>query len=274
MVGHTIDFRYIFSTLFFIPHYPTSCLHIVANYAIIGLSHNKITGSIPESFKYFKNLKLDLVDNKISGIPEILCDADIYGQWMGGEMANLKSCDAILCPAGTYNAFGFASSKLSLSSCKACPSNKFMGASFCGDNFLDDRAIFETMFISTGGKYWKTSTNWDNDSASICMFHGVRCEDGDGKVTHLKLVNNGLSGSISSYIWQLQSLRELDLSDNAVDIDFAGIDSAINLKLLKLSNTNIVDINGIDKATANLNELHLSNNDLSGTYHRFLNASI
>ena len=47
-----------------------------------------------------------LAGNRISGVPDVLCDDD--DEFMGGLVGNLteNKCNAILCPPGTFSAIG------------------------------------------------------------------------------------------------------------------------------------------------------------------------
>jgi len=66
------------------------------------LKNNLLSGRIPDALASFTELNLDVTSNLISGVPDTLCS---QGLWMNGNVDSY-GCDAILCPPGTYNAFG------------------------------------------------------------------------------------------------------------------------------------------------------------------------
>ena len=69
----------------------------------IDLSNNELVGIVPSNLEDFNNLTLRLEGNMISGIaPELYAK----GEWMNGDVGKVGSCDAILCPNGTWNAYG------------------------------------------------------------------------------------------------------------------------------------------------------------------------
>ncbi len=65
---------------------------------------------------------------------------------------------------------------------------------------------------------WTDSTNWQDEYASHCDWHGVTCDDDTKQVTKLDLSNNGLSGRLSESIGDLTSIEVLDLSDNDIQV--------------------------------------------------------
>ena len=207
-------------------------------------------------------MKIDLVNNKIEDIPSVLCD-EVHGEWMSGEVGLLKECDAILCPKGTYNEFGLASSTLN-APCIECPTNLYWGTSYCQEPLQSDQSILQDIFISTNGKSWTSYSNWDVPGSSICDYEGVSCDN--GKITAIELPKNGLSGTISSEIWKIETLSKLALNDNAVSLNFTGINEAQNLEELKISNTKIKNFEGLEQAGSSLKKLYLSRNDFTGEF--------
>lgn len=112
-----------------------------------------------------------------------------------------------------------------------------------GFTLADDSADRETLiafYKATGGDNWTNHTNWDSDK-SVNLWYGVTC-DGNGKVTKLELINNGLSGEIPAVIGSLSNLTHLLISDN------------------KLSGTLPVELFQLKK----LWQLSLSSNNLAG----------
>ena len=103
----------------------------------------------------------------------------------------------------------------------------------------------------------------------ICFREGVSCDtvsnDANSGVTEIRLPNNGMFGRIPSSIYNLPSIRVLDFSENEVDLGFAHISRAKQLEELRMSNTELRSLGGISKASPSLEQLHFSNNKLSGT---------
>ena len=58
-----------------------------------------------------------------------------------------------------------------------------------------DRAVLEALYHATGGPNWTNDTNWLNN-APLSTWHGVAIDSTTGRVTHLRLQNNGLTGRI------------------------------------------------------------------------------
>ena len=75
-----------------------------------------------------------------------------------------------------------------------------------------DRAALVVLYNATGGANWKNNTNWLSDKP-IGQWYGV-FTNGEGRVTHLVLDLNGLTGSIPSEIANLSALEVLTLGHN------------------------------------------------------------
>ena len=231
----------------------------------IGLSHNAIEGTVPSELQDFSNLTIRLEGNKISDIAPELCSKS---DWMNGDVGKVGSCDAILCPKGTWNAYGRAGDRLS-TLCQSCTSNNYLGSTFCGDNKnpFPEKTILDQLFKVTGGNHWKSQANWTDSTFGICFREGVKCgnssNDNSG-VIEIRLRGNDVGGRIPSSIYDLPSIRLLDFSENQVDIDFAHIAKATKLEVLQLDNTELTHVAGIDNAPSSLRELHLSDNRISG----------
>ena len=74
------------------------------------------------------------------------------------------------------------------------------------------RSVLMEIYHVTGGATWKTRTNWLSDQP-IETWHGVRT-DAAGRVTHLQLYNNGLTGPIPEALRRLPHLEHLELHFN------------------------------------------------------------
>ena len=75
-----------------------------------------------------------------------------------------------------------------------------------------DRAILVALYEATDGGNWNNSTNWLSDEP-LGEWFGVTTDD-NGRVTHLELGENGLSGSLPSSLGGLAYLEVLTLFRN------------------------------------------------------------
>ncbi len=77
-----------------------------------------------------------------------------------------------------------------------------------------DKRVLTALFDATSGPDWPRSNNWLTD-APADDWYGVGVDD-NGRVAHLILHQNGLSGRIPPQLGDLRSLRSLNLSRNAL----------------------------------------------------------
>ncbi|KAM3381746.1 hypothetical protein P3S68_007319 [Capsicum galapagoense] len=102
---------------------------------------------------------------------------------------------------------------------------------------------FKHMFTinpnASGYCYEDTSFSW-NKSTDCCSWNGVRCDETIGQLIELDLYCSGLQGTFhsNSRLFQLSSLKRLDLSDN----NFYG--SLISPKFGELSSLTHLDLSG------------------------------
>ena len=123
------------------------------------LSNNKFTGLVPSSWSRFSRLVVDLSGNQITGIGDGLC---ALTGWMDGTVLSF-TCDAILCPAGSYNDFGRQTS--SAASCQPCSTAQFFGTKDCdGDGKVDDAVvgILKDFYAATQGSSWINNAGWSS----------------------------------------------------------------------------------------------------------------
>jgi Leucine-rich repeat (LRR) protein len=242
------------------PNLLVNSRHLASSIAV-GLRANKLSGPIPEAWSRFDQLNVDLTGNTISQIPSSLCSKS---DWMNGAVGQFQ-CDAILCPAGTYNNIGRQTD--AATTCLSCPSSGSMGATFCGQEGTTDTAseinILLSFFSATGGSGWTNNDGWYGSTDYCNAFYGVQC-DAAGRVTALNLANNNMRGTVPSSIFKLGYLRELVLSGNPVDISFEGIAEAEKLINLFLDETNLSSLNGVGDAKG-LQILNVAGNNLEGT---------
>jgi len=221
----------------------------------VNLSNNQITGAMPAAWDRLDNLRVDLTSNGIDSISSGLCSK---GNWQSGNVEDFH-CDAILCKKGFFNALGMQTG--SDTPCERCVSAQHMGATQCDDDDLNDAIpLLKTLYTSTSGSDWKNEESWMTDP-DVCNWYGVTCEGQD--VVKIDMKDNGLSGTPSPELYKLSKLRELDLEKNDIDFNFQGIENAINLETLYLSQTQVTSLDGIGSAQK-LKTLHLTNNYLAG----------
>ena len=226
----------------------------------IHLGDNLFTGMVPAAWaSRFDELDLDLTGNRITSIAPEVCDSE---DWMN-EAVGRFHCDAILCPAGTFNEFGRKTDNSS--PCRQCPDGgTYLGVKACSqeeDN--SDLAILKELYFASNGAAWQDSTGWIQSNDYCNDWVGVSCND-DREVIKIDLSNNLLAGSIPTSLFRLRSLQELDLQGNRIRISFEGFEKATSLEILFLSDTDLDSISGIGAGTA-LTALHLTDNDLTGT---------
>lgn len=235
---------------------------------LIDLSFNELVGSIPIELNAFSNLTINLEGNKINSIPLELCSNDA---WMNGEVGKVGSCDAILCPTGTWNLYGKASFS-EVASCLPCANSTVYGSTICGtdEDPFPEKTILDELFKLTGGeRYWNSSANWTDSAVGICYREGITCMSSstnpNAGVTEIRLPMNGLGGIIPPSIFDIPNLRVLDFSENEVDMVFSDIAKATNLEVLKMTNTKLESLAGIDKAPSSLYEMDFAQNQMAGS---------
>ena len=109
-----------------------------------------------------------------------------------------------------------------------------------GGESAEDRAALVALYNATDGPNWSNNRNWNTD-APLGDWHGV--STAGGRVTHLRLHENELTGSIPSSLGNLDNLEVLYLSHN------------------ELTGSIPDSLGGLE----NLNELYLQDNRLTGS---------
>ncbi|KAL3925499.1 MAG: hypothetical protein SGILL_000366 [Bacillariaceae sp.] len=235
---------------------------------VISLSSNQLTGSIPPSLVKFDNLILDLENNGITELDSTIC---VHDQWMRGELGNLPQasrCNGILCPPGTWNAFGKETAEEKCRECSEGSEN--FGQTRCGDEQekSHEKEILDRLFAMTGGRYWtKPHENWLKPGASVCEREGIVCSgSGDEEHVHEIALNDfGLRGTIPTSIWELSHANRLKFSFNAVSVSFEGIAKASRLRILDMSYCHLRSLEGIEDAPSELVEIHFTANQFQGS---------
>ena len=129
---------------------------------------------------------------------------------------------------------------------------------------LTDRDVLEALYYFAGGPNWHVKENWLTESP-LGDWHGVSTDD-EGRVMHLSLYSNGLTGGIPAELGNLASLEVLNLWGN-------GLTGGIPAELGNLASLEVLELwgNGLTGAVptelgnlANLKWLFLSWNGLTG----------
>ena len=225
------------------------------------LSDNLLSGEIPSEWaSRFDDLILDLTGNRMQSFGAGICQKT---GWMNGAVG-VYGCDAILCPGGTFNEFGRQST--AEGTCRDCDQVTVLGSKACGDAVPtasgEEINALQDLFDSTHGNSWTRSDGWKTTS-NYCEWFGITCNS-SGRVIKIDLSDNNLSGTPSSSIFELTSLRELDLGQNQISFSFEGIESATSMIKLVLSSTNLDSVAGLESARS-LVELELDDNDIGGS---------
>lgn len=106
---------------------PENFLHrssVSAELVTVDIAANWFTGSIPESLDRFDNFFINLSNNWIEGVPQALCEKEM---WMDG-LVGQYGCNALLCPIGTYNAIGRQTAD---AVCEDCANGCYYGELTC-----------------------------------------------------------------------------------------------------------------------------------------------
>ena len=101
-----------------------------------------------------------------------------------------------------------------------------------------DRAALVALYDATGGANWTNNTNWST-TAALSAWHGVQT-DANGRVTHVDLYQNGLSGAIPAELGDLANLEELELDNNSLSGTIPGTFLGLSqLLFLDIRSTNL-----------------------------------
>ncbi len=96
-----------------------------------------------------------------------------------------------------------------------------------------DKRVLEELFMATGGANWTSNYGWLT-SLDMCTWYGVHCSS--ARVVQISLANNGLRGTIPPVIAYLDLLGMLSLSGNDISGTLpAGLFELPSLRKLELA---------------------------------------
>ena len=143
--------------------------------------------------------------------------------------------------------------------------NKFIWADSYPPGMLADMVGLVALYEATGGDNWPDKSGWQDDP-SVAAWIGVSI-GGDGRITALDLIENGLSGELPAALGSLASLAYLYLHSNQLGGEIPStLGNLSNLEELTLNNNQLSgDLPpGIGNLTG-LRKMHLHSNQLSGS---------
>ena len=202
-------------------------LGALSNLVVLILDSNNLAGPIPPALGALSSLRhLSLRSNNLTGpIPTALGDLSGLGILQLGfnnltgalplSLANLQYLEQLYID----NNAGLCASANAAFQAWLATVRDFRGDT-CADGVpptvsdedLRDRAALMALYDATNGNNWTDSTNWGTDEA-FYDWHGVTT-DGAGRVIHLNLDSNNLTGPIPPELGDLSSLRSLGLDSN------------------------------------------------------------
>ena len=215
----------------------------------LDLRRNRLSGEIPRELGGLTNLRLlDLGRNGLTGeIPAHLGGLpNLQSLWLQGNQ--LTGC----IPAGLRDVPDNDLDELGLADCASA-----------GD-VASDRAALVALYNATGGANWGNNRNWLSN-APMGEWHGV-ITDSDGRVTHLSLSVNQLTGAIPAELGSLTSLEWLRLDRNQLTGEIpAELGDLSSLEYLQLRNNQLTGEIPVELGNlTNLRWLRLSFNQLTG----------
>lgn len=138
-----------------------------------------------------------------------------------------------------------------------------------------DSIALRDFYDATQGQFWTNSTGWNNPSAPISTYRGIKLNS-SGCVQEIKLVGNNLQGFLPPSVGNMTGLTILDITNNNVGGNLpTQITNLVNLTKLSFDQNNF---NGPIPAAignlVNLEELLLSQNSLNGSIPTSISACV
>ena len=136
---------------------------------------------------------------------------------------------------------------------------------FCQYTVEHDRELLVDFYHATDGPNWNNNTNWLSD-APLSDWFGVITGNPDGRITHLTLTDNNLTGSIPPEVGNLNKLIKLSLPGNHISGRIpAELGQLTDLEIFNLASNNLTG--NIPAELGNLVKLwslNLDENQLTG----------
>lgn len=226
---------------------------------VLHLADNILTGTLPETLLDIENLFIDVAGNQFKELPQSFCE---QSNWMNGRVGELNNlCDAIACPQNTFSDSG----REDCTPCGNFEMAPYIGSYSCSHVSKEFNAL-KRLYSLTNGDSWEENDGWMDYSVPICSWFGITClgdSQDNNTVVGIDLPDNLLDGTVPPVVFEIPSLKTLNLKSNSIFIKFDTIDKADSLETLYISDVDIGSIAGIGKAPA-LKELHLTANELTG----------
>ncbi len=125
-----------------------------------------------------------------------------------------------------------------------------------------ERAALQSIYTSTNGASWTTSTNWNGAAGTECTWYGVTCDAGENNVINIDLHGNNLTGSLPS-LNALTLLDQFIIDTNHIGSTLPNLSTMSNLTLFRAYSNNFVG--SVPSLPTSMVQLNVSSNQLSGT---------
>ena len=245
---------------------------------LLNFSGNNLTGEIPPELGNTSVIQLSLNDNNLSGrLPSELFEDRVYPAYPHRfRDLELRNNSGLTGPLPR-----------SLMDANPAYTLLFDGTSLCApgdaefqtwlnnplgpgenrvtlDQNCTDRQILTAFYEDTDGPNWTNKANWLSERP-IGEWHGVTTNDA-GRVTHLNLAENNLTGELPDYLASLTELTELALHRNnlsgSIPTQLTQFERLENFYLSRNKLTGELPAGLSDME--NLSRLHLNNNGFTG----------
>jgi len=200
----------------------------------LDFTSNHLSGNIPSELSFIMSLEtLSLEDNDFVGIvPQLLCELHNAGSLLkistdcGDNVINKVICSCCNCNLDNSGSYEWTESQKSIwNSLKSISgvtlsdpnSPQYLAAHWIieVDAYRTDRKFIYQRYVLVVLHYMMSDNSWFYPSAIMgeCQWDGIGCND-QGYITHMKLDDCGISGSIPPEIQLLHDLNYLDFSSN------------------------------------------------------------
>ncbi|MXW03498.1 MAG: hypothetical protein F4Z81_00350 [Gemmatimonadetes bacterium] len=212
------------------------------------LDNNNLSGRIPDELGQFESLRvLDISNN-----PSLKGQLPVQLRNLSLEVLKFEGTN--LCVPGSSEFSRWLSGIPELGN-----------YAFCQYTVEHDREVLVAFFHATDGPNWNNNSNWLSD-APLSDWFGVYTDNSDGRVKHLDLIRNNLSGTLPPALGRLSKLNGLQVFDNKISGRIpAELGQLTDLEILNLASNNLTG--NIPAELGNLvklRSLNLHGNQLTG----------